>query len=57
MVTEEVQYIPPTRAEQAEHEWRKQGRRMTLVGGVRLDYLKALATTDEEPFLLTRRKR
>lgn len=54
-MTDEVQYIPPTHAEQAEHQFRKQGRRMTLTGGVRLDDLRALATTDEVPFELTRR--
>jgi hypothetical protein len=34
-------------------------RSMTLAGGVRLDDVRALATTDEEPFLLMspRRKR
>ncbi len=31
-------------------------RSMTLAGGLRIDDLRAAAQTDEEPFLLTRRK-
>ncbi len=42
-------------ARELERTW-TENRSMTLTGGLRIDDLMAAAQTDEEPFLLTRRK-
>lgn len=42
-------------ARELERTW-TENRSMTLTGGLRIDDLRAAAQTDEEPFLLTRRK-
>ena len=42
-------------AQELERTW-SENRSMTLTGGLRIDDLRAAAQTDEEPFLLVRRK-
>jgi hypothetical protein len=41
----------------AQAEFAKTARRFTLAGGVSLSDVRALATTDEEPFLLMPERR
>jgi hypothetical protein len=44
-------------ARAAQTRFAEQARRMTLAGGVSLADVRALATTDEEPFLLMPERR
>ena len=44
-------------ARAAQRSFAEQARRMTLAGGVSLADVRALATTDEEPFLLVWERR